>query len=96
MNGAGVNGAGMNRAGMNGAGMNEAETKGLRAEPMSGVSLTAFGRTLTLLLAALREIFDESAYARFLNRKQVTSSREAYAAFCRECDGAKARRQRCC
>ena len=86
----------MNGAQMNGAGMNEAETNRLPAEPTSGVSLTGFGRTLALLLAALREIFDESAYARFLNRKQVTSSREAYAAFCRECDGAKARRPRCC
>ncbi|MGH9539956.1 MAG: hypothetical protein ACRD3H_18680 [Terriglobales bacterium] len=80
---------------MNGAGMDEAEMNRLSAEPMSGVSLTV-GRTLTLLMGALREIFDEAAYARFLNRKQMTSSREAYAAFCRESDGAKARRPRCC
>lgn len=68
----------------------------LHAESMSGVSSTGFGRTLTLLMAALREIFDESAYARFLHRKQMASSREAYAVFCRECDAAKARRPRCC
>ncbi len=57
---------------------------------------TGFMRVLSLLMAALREIFDESAYARFLNRRQMVSSREAYAAFCREYDTAKARRPRCC
>jgi hypothetical protein len=57
---------------------------------------TGVMRLLSLLMAALREIFDESAYARFLSRRQIVSSREAYAAFCRECDTAKARRPRCC
>lgn len=51
---------------------------------------------LALLWGTLREIFDESAYTRFLDREHVVSSREAYAAFCRECDAAKARRPRCC
>ena len=51
---------------------------------------------LAVLVAALREIFDESAYTRFLSREHMVSSREAYAAFCRECDAAKARRPRCC
>ena len=50
----------------------------------------------SLLASALREIFDESAYARFLDRRKLTSSREAYAAFCREYERAKARRPRCC
>lgn len=49
-----------------------------------------------VFLAALREIFDESAYSRFLHRQQMVSSREAYAAFCREGEAAKARRPRCC
>jgi hypothetical protein len=57
---------------------------------------TGFTHALTLLVSALREIFDESAYARFLNRRQMASSRETYAAFCRECEAAKARRPRCC
>lgn len=61
-----------------------------------GLSSTRFTRALALLVSALREIFDESAYARFLNRRQMTSSREAYAAFCREYEAAKARRPRCC
>ena len=50
----------------------------------------------SLLVSALREIFDESAYNRFLDRRQLPSSREAYAAFRREYDAAKARRPRCC
>ena len=46
--------------------------------------------------AALREIFDESAYARFLSQRQWVSSRAAYAAFRQEYETAKARRPRCC
>ena len=41
-------------------------------------------RALRILISALREIFDESAYARFLRRHQISSSPEAYAAFWRE------------
>lgn len=57
---------------------------------------SGFRYALGLLVSALREIFDESAYARFLNRRQMASSCEAYAAFCREYEAAKARRPRCC
>jgi hypothetical protein len=53
-------------------------------------------RAMSLLASALREIFDESAYARFLERGKLTSSRQAYAEFCRECEAAKARKPRCC
>jgi hypothetical protein len=49
-----------------------------------------------IFLAALREIFDESAYARYLERSRMVPSREAYAAFLREHELAKARRPRCC
>jgi hypothetical protein len=49
-----------------------------------------------ILWAALREIFDESAYERFLRRTQMASSREAYAAFCRERESSQARRTKCC
>ena len=62
----------------------------------AGLSSTRFMRAFALLVSALREIFDESAYTRFLNRRQMTSSREAYAAFCREYEAAKGRRPRCC
>ena len=51
---------------------------------------------LALCVAALREIFDEAAYARFLERQNALSSRESYAAFQRENELAKARRPRCC
>jgi hypothetical protein len=49
-----------------------------------------------LAVATLREIFDESAYARFLNRAGMTSSREAYAAFRLEFEETKVRRPKCC
>jgi hypothetical protein len=49
-----------------------------------------------ILLEALREIFDEAAYARFLNRAGVGSSPEAYAAFRAEFEEAKVRRPKCC
>ena len=49
-----------------------------------------------VVLSALREIFDESAYGRFLERKQTESSREAYAEFMQEHEALRARRPRCC
>jgi len=51
---------------------------------------------LSTLMAALREIFDEAPYARFLRRTQMTSSPEAYARFREEFEDAKMRRPRCC
>jgi hypothetical protein len=53
-------------------------------------------RTVRLLLAVLREIFDETAYARFLQRTRQASSPAAYAAFRREHELAQVRRPRCC
>jgi hypothetical protein len=49
-----------------------------------------------ILMATLREIFDEAAYARFLNRAGMASSSEAYAAFRREFEEVKVRRPKCC
>ena len=51
---------------------------------------------LALAYATLREIFDEAAYDRFLQREHSVSSCAAYAAFRRETEDAKARRPRCC
>jgi len=48
------------------------------------------------LMATLLEIFDEAAYARFLERAGIASSSEAYAAFRREFDEVKVRRPKCC
>ena len=44
----------------------------------------------------LREIFDEAAYARFLERSQMASSPQAYDSFLRERESAAAKRVRCC
>jgi hypothetical protein len=49
-----------------------------------------------ILMATLREIFDEAAYTRFLNRAGMASSSEAYAAFRREFEEVKVRRPKCC
>ncbi len=58
--------------------------------------MTMTRKVWVLLSAALREIFDESAYLRFLERHQMASSCTAYAAFLHENELAKARRPRCC
>jgi len=51
---------------------------------------------MRLVAATLREIFDESAYARFLKRSHMTSSPAAYAAFWRERESSRAPRIKCC
>jgi len=53
-------------------------------------------RLLGIVRATLSEIFEESAYARFLDRYGLTSSREAYALFLRESEASRGRRVRCC
>lgn len=58
--------------------------------------LVAVLRPFRLLVEALRDIFDESAYRRFLDRTQLQSSVSAYAAFQKENELAKSRRPRCC
>jgi hypothetical protein len=57
---------------------------------------TGFTGLIRLLLSTLREIFDESAYARFLARHSISSCPNAYAAFLREHGTDKARRPKCC
>ena len=49
-----------------------------------------------LLLATLREIFDENAYARYLVRTGGAVSRDTYAGFLAERRSAEQRRVRCC
>jgi hypothetical protein len=49
-----------------------------------------------LMKAVLAEIFDESAYLRFLSRRGIASSRVSYAAFLDEHECVKSRRPRCC
>lgn len=51
---------------------------------------------MRIFLAVLHEVFDEASYARFLQRAQIASSREAYAQFWRERTQSQGRKQRCC
>ncbi len=51
---------------------------------------------VALIVATFREIFDESAYTRFLSRHGLAVSRETYAAFLQEQEFVKSRRHRCC
>jgi len=60
------------------------------------VIAAAIIRSFKLLGATLQEIFDESAYERFLDRTRLESSPNAYAVFLRENEQAKSRRPRCC
>jgi pyridoxal biosynthesis lyase PdxS len=48
------------------------------------------------LAEALREIFDEAGYARFLRAEGTGNSREAYAKYVRETEKMRERRPRCC
>jgi hypothetical protein len=58
--------------------------------------MNRFWKAGRILLATLREIFDENAYERFLRRTQMASSPKAYGAFRQELEEAKTRRPRCC
>ncbi len=49
-----------------------------------------------IVLAALREIFDENAYQRFLLRTSSAPSVESYGQFVRERDAAMSKKPRCC
>ena len=51
---------------------------------------------LEVLVATLREIFDENAYARYLARTGSVTSRESYGAFLAERRAAELRRVCCC
>lgn len=51
---------------------------------------------LELVVATLREIFDESAYQRFLLQKGLVSSRDSYREFLADSAARRERRPRCC
>jgi hypothetical protein len=55
-----------------------------------------FRNVMQTLRAALREIFDESAYDRFLLRTNTSRSVASYHDFMRERDAAMAKKPRCC
>jgi hypothetical protein len=58
--------------------------------------MSRFLKAAQILRATLREIFDESAYERFLHRTGMASSAQAYGAFRREFEESKTRRPKCC
>lgn len=58
--------------------------------------MTRLTKVTQIFIAMLREIFDESAYARFLKRTRMQSSAQAYAAFSRERESSHSRRPKCC
>jgi hypothetical protein len=53
-------------------------------------------RALKLIWQALREIFDEAAYERYLRRMGCVESRESFAAFVESSKVKSERRPRCC
>jgi hypothetical protein len=66
------------------------------AEAKPNAILASIVRSFAVFVATLREIFDESAYQRFLDRSQLQSSAGSYAMFCQETEQARSRRPKCC
>ncbi|HKT51268.1 MAG TPA: CstA-like transporter-associated (seleno)protein [Candidatus Angelobacter sp.] len=69
---------------------------GRSGDRVIGTMATFARRIFIVTRAALREIFDESAYDRFLARTHSERSVSSYGAFMRERENAMARKQRCC
>jgi hypothetical protein len=61
-----------------------------------GGLLSVLSRMASISRAILQEIFDESAYQRFLDRRELESSPNAYTIFLQENEQDKSRRPRCC
>jgi hypothetical protein len=59
-------------------------------------SVRAIAVFFEVIAAVLREVFDESAYRRFLLRGNLAASAASYAAFWAEQEKSRARRPRCC
>jgi hypothetical protein len=69
----------------------------------AGAAATGGGRigpfvqtALKIVVAIVREIFDESAYERFLGRTKGARSVRSYQAFLEEKESSLARKPRCC
>ena len=60
------------------------------------LALEMMNRVAQTIRATLREIFDESAYDRFLLRTHESRSIASYRAFTRERDAAMLKKPRCC
>ena len=66
------------------------------ARSMIAKSVRAIAGFFEKVAGVLQEVFDESAYRRFLLRGNFASSAASYAAFCAEQEKSRARRPRCC
>jgi len=58
--------------------------------------MTAIRAAMQVVWRALKEIFDEAAYQRFLEQTGKVTSPEAYREFLRESEPGRIRRPRCC
>jgi hypothetical protein len=76
-------------------GRNDSRSRPSR-RPKFGTLFAALSEMASISRDMLREIFDESAYQRFLDRSRLQSSPNAYAIFLQENEQAKSRRPRCC
>jgi hypothetical protein len=59
-------------------------------------SVRAIAGFFEIVAGMLQEVFDESAYRRFLVRGNLAASAASYAAFWAEQEKSRARRPRCC
>jgi len=67
-----------------------------KAGDRKALALEMMNRVMQTIRATLREIFDESAYERFLLRTHASRSVASYRAFTRERYAAMLKRPRCC
>jgi hypothetical protein len=71
-------------------------SRAVKARLNLALALGLFIAAFHTLRAALREIFDESAYDRFLLRTNSRRSTASYRAFTRERDAGMIKKPRCC
>src|SRR5579864_923160 len=67
-----------------------------RSGNRKALALEMMNRIVQTISATLREIFDESAYDRFLLRTHASRSVASYREFTRERDAAMLKKPRCC
>jgi hypothetical protein len=70
--------------------------RAVKGENIWALALAVLRSVAQTIRATLHEIFDESAYDRFLQRTKAERSIESYRAFVREREGAMARKPKCC
>jgi hypothetical protein len=74
----------------------ETRRRGERLQDQSPATEALRHGAWNLIWAVLREIFEESAYERFLLRAGSVPSRESYCAFMREKEAGIAQKPKCC